>query len=188
MVLRERFGEGFDLFEQRLVIVDAGTVDEEEYAAYSSDGDEHPDVESEAEKGGGGGVCSVGGEGLLRGCFEGAYAAGGAGNKEREIDEGYGVPRTESVGDESYQASGREEDDTFGGPDEDGFDEQKKSAEEADLTDAVESEEYPVLELDEDGLLWEPGEETAERAGKGTGSKEEGEDAKGGDADGKVGP
>jgi hypothetical protein len=60
-LLGEFGGELFDFYEEGFVVVHADAMDEEDEAACSSDGDEHPGVDGEAED------CSLGDGGSMIG-------------------------------------------------------------------------------------------------------------------------
>ena len=142
-------------------------------------------MEGEAVEGGLDGVGSMADEGCLGGHLEGSDAARGAWDEEREVRVGYRLPGAGGAGAEADDVSERDELQAFAGPDEDSFQEEQKRTGYADVADAFESQDDPVLELEEEGFFGESDEQAADGCFKGTGSDQK--DDKGHEGEGKEG-
>lgn len=123
----------------------------------------------------------------LGGHLEGSDGSWRAGDEVGEIGGGDSLPGADAVGDEAYEVRGGDEDHALARPDDGGLDEEQDRPGDADVTEAVEREENPVLEFGEDGPLREAGNEAAEWGFEEAGPEEEGEDPSDRDDEGKLG-
>ena len=186
-LLRQLGGEFFDFDEERPVVVDADAVGEEDDAACSGDGDQHPGVDGEAEDGGLRDRGAVADEGGFDGEFEGADGSGGAGDQVGEVRKGDGEPGADAIDRQAEEIDGGDEDHAFAGPDDDGLKEKQERAGDAEAAGGVEGESDPVLDFGELGVCGQAGEEALDGRLQAAGCDEKDEQADGGDGEGDIG-
>src|SRR6185369_1021118 len=91
----------------------------------------------------------------LDGPLEGPDCSGGTGDEVGEVGNRDGLPGAYTIGGETDEASGGDEDHAFAGPDDERLHEKQKRSEYANLADALKRQQEPMFELVQlRGNLW----------------------------------